>query len=37
MRKALKAFKTLKGQYHNPAILEKRIKTLQARIRRGVR
>lgn len=37
MRKALKAFKALKGQYHNPAILEKRIKVLQARIRRGVR
>lgn len=37
MRKALKAFKALKGQYHNPDILKKRIKTLQARIRRGVR
>jgi len=37
MRSALKAFKTLEGRYPHPTILEKRIKTLEARIRRGVR
>jgi tetratricopeptide (TPR) repeat protein len=34
---ALRLFQGLDGKYHNPKILEKRIETLQARIRRGVR
>jgi TolA-binding protein len=37
MRDALKAYTALRGKYPNPDIVEKRIKTLEARIRRGVR
>jgi TolA-binding protein len=37
MRDALKAYTELRGKYPNPDIVEKRIKTLEARIRRGVR
>jgi TolA-binding protein len=37
MREALKAYTALRGKYPNPDIVEKRIKTLEARIRRGVR
>lgn len=37
LRKALKAYKALKDQDYNPEILKKRIQSLQARIRRGVR
>lgn len=37
MREALKAYTELRDHYPNPDIVEKRIKTLQARIRRGVR
>jgi TolA-binding protein len=34
---ALRLFQGLQGKYHDPAIVEKRIETLQARLRRGVR
>ena len=37
MREALKAYTALKGKYPNPDVVNMRIKTLQARIRRGVR
>lgn len=37
MREALKAYDELRSTYPNPDIVEKRIRTLQARIRRGVR
>jgi TolA-binding protein len=37
LQEALKAFQGLVGKYHNPKIVEKRIQTLEARIRRGVR
>ena len=36
-QEALRLFQGLEGKYHNPKILEKRVETLQARIRRGVR
>lgn len=36
-RNALTEFRKLEGKYHNPKILEKRIASLRARIRRGVR
>jgi len=34
---ALKAFMALKGKYHNEKVLEKRIASLQTRLRKGVR
>jgi TolA-binding protein len=37
MREALKAYTALRGKYPNPDVVERRIKTLEARIRRGVR
>lgn len=37
MREALKVYEALKDTYPNPRIVENRIRTLQARIRRGVR
>ncbi|HKJ00125.1 MAG TPA: tetratricopeptide repeat protein [bacterium] len=37
MREALAAYQVLRDKYPNPDIVDKRIKTLQARIRRGVR
>jgi TolA-binding protein len=37
LQEALKLFQGLTGKYHNPKIVEKRIQTLEARIRRGVR
>ncbi|MDH4248379.1 MAG: tetratricopeptide repeat protein [Deltaproteobacteria bacterium] len=37
MKSALTAFIALQGKYPQPTILERRIKTLEARIRRGVR
>jgi len=37
VRSALNAFMALQGKYPQPKILERRIKTLEARIRRGVR
>lgn len=37
LQEALKLFQGLTGKYHDPKIVEKRIQTLEARIRRGVR
>lgn len=37
LQEALKLFQGLTGSYHNDKIVEKRIHTLEARIRRGVR
>ena len=37
LQEALKLFQGLTGKYHNAKIVEKRIQTLEARIRRGVR
>lgn len=37
LQEALRLFQTLQGRYHDPAIIEKRVETLQARLRRGVR
>jgi TolA-binding protein len=37
MREALKAFTAIKDSYPQPQIVEKRIRTLEARMRRGVR
>jgi TolA-binding protein len=37
LQEALRLFKGLTGKYHNAKIVEKRIQTLEARIRRGVR
>lgn len=36
LRSALRDFRKLRGKYHNQKILEKRIKALQTRIRKGV-
>lgn len=37
LQEALRLFQALQGRYHDPAIIEKRMETLQARLRRGVR
>jgi len=37
LQEALKLFQGLTGKYHNAKIVEKRIQTLEARIRKGVR
>lgn len=37
LQEALRLFQGLQGKYHDEAIVEKRIETIQARLRRGVR
>ena len=37
LKEALREFRNLKGKYHNEKILDKRIRTLQSRMRKGVR
>lgn len=37
LQEALRLFQALQSSYHDPTIIEKRMETLQARLRRGVR